>query len=254
MRSDRLVLALAAPTLTVVLVLASCSASPASDTAPAVPGAAVVPATPSATPSPTVTAGWALPASWSDIPPLTGLTVLSTSVAIGVDGVLREATILVDGVQDVGVTTWIAALPDAPVTTHADYSTASGDTEIRLSSGSNVSRTAADLPAGWRETLPLGPAETVYAFAGTEYRVLADGSTPEPPVFDLGFDRTNRVTDYRAWLETQPGWTVTTLSDLMFRGESDDFTVVGMLSSDGTDELTITPLRWDVPGIDALKP
>jgi hypothetical protein len=243
-----------------LVLLAGCAAPP-SPAVEAVPDPTVAsPATsaPSSEASPTASAavgGWGLPMTWTDdIPPLTGLTVRSTRVAIGVDGVLREATVLVEGSHEAEVAAWIAELPDVPVTTHADFSTASGDTEIWLSSGSNVSRTAADLPARWRETLPLGPDGTGYAFAGTIYSVLADGSAPEPPTFDLGFDGTSNVTAYRAWLEEQPGWTVTILSDLMFRGESDDFTVSGMISTDGTDELTITPLRWDVAGIDALTP
>jgi hypothetical protein len=241
------------------LLLCGCAAAPSPEieVAPDPAGSAAA-SRPSTEASPTASAaavGWELPANWTDdIPPLTGLTVRSTRVAIGVDGVLREATVVVEGSRESGVSAWIAELPDVPVTTHADFSTVSGDTEIWLSSGSNVSRTAADLPAGWRETLPLGPDGTGYAFAGIIYSVLADGSAPEPPTFDLGFDGVSNVTAYRAWLEEQPGWTVTTLSDRMFRGESADFTVSGMIGSDGTDELTITPLRWDVAGVDALKP
>ncbi|GAB2698669.1 hypothetical protein BKA24_000863 [Microbacterium marinum] len=244
------------------LLFSGCAATPApKDEIEVVPdpaGSGAVASTPSTEASPTASAapiGWELPASWmDDMPPLSGLTVRSTRVAIGVDGVLREATVLVEGSHEPEAAAWIASLPDVPVTTHADFSTASGDTEIRLSSGSTVSGTAGDLPAGWRESMPLGPDGTGYAFAGTIYTVLADGSAPEPPTFDLGFDGVSNVSSYRAWLEEQPGWTVTTLSDRMFTGESADFTVSGMIGSDGTDELTITPLRWDVPGVDALKP
>lgn len=257
-RRPRIRVALAtAAVLATTLGLASCAAGPAADAGLDAPDAIVATPAPSLTPSPSTAApaGWTLPASMAtDIPPLTGLTVLSTTVAIGVDGVLREVTLLVEGVHDAAVDAWIASLPDIPVTTHADYSTVTGDTQIYLSSGSNVSQTTGDVPAAWRETLPLGPAEMAYAFAGIEYSVPADGSAPAPPSVHLTLDSTNRVTAYRAWLTTQPSWTVTTLSDRMFRAENQNVTVTGMTSTDGTDELTITPLTWDLPGLDALRP
>ncbi|MEV7692850.1 hypothetical protein AB0N73_05910 [Microbacterium sp. NPDC089189] len=251
--------ALISAALIATLALASCAAGPAgpaADTGAEAPHAIAATPAPSSSPSPTAAAAtWPLPASWTtDIPPLTGLTVLWTSVAIGVDGMLREVTFVVEGVHDAEVDGWIATLPDVPATTHADYSTITGDTEIRLSSGSPVSQTAGDLPAGWRETLPLGPADMVYAFAGVEYEVLTDGSTPNPPSINLTLDSRNRVTAYRAWLEAQPSWTVTFADDNWFNAENADFAVSGMTSTDGTDELTITPLRWDLPGLDALRP
>ena len=71
-------------------------------------------------PAATVTAGWALPASWSDIPPLTGLTVLSTSVAIGVDGVLHRPGVHRCGPQQVEVCGRVAGHGPSSVSAYSD--------------------------------------------------------------------------------------------------------------------------------------
>ena len=202
---------------------------------------------------PAAGAGWGEPAVWArEVPPPTGLDVRSMRVAVGADGMLREASILVNGTPEKAVAAWMASLPDVPVTTHTSSSTASGDTEIWLTSGAKVSNVIGDLPPAWTATLPLGGL--TYGWAGVEQEVRYDGVAPTPPTFHFGLQRSNRIDAYRQWIATSGGWTVTYEAGQTFRAENADFVVQGMPGGDDTDELTITAKNWDIPGLDALRP
>ncbi|QEW02016.1 hypothetical protein [Microbacterium lushaniae] len=203
--------------------------------------------------APAAGAGWGEPAVWArEVPPPMGLDVRSIRVAVGADGSLREATVLVNGTPGEAVAAWMASLPDVPVTTHTSSSTASGDTEIWLTSGAKVSDVVGDLLPAWTATLPLGGL--TYGWAGVEQEVRYDGVAPTPPSFHFGLQRSNRIDAYRQWIATSGGWTVTYEDGQIFRAENADFVVQGMRAGDDTDELTITAKSWDIPGLDALRP
>ncbi|MCK6068364.1 MULTISPECIES: hypothetical protein [Microbacterium] len=203
--------------------------------------------------SPAAGAGWGEPAVWArEMPPPTGLDVRSIRFAVGVDGSLREATLVVDGTSDEAVSAWMAALPDVPVTTHTSSSTASGDTEVWLTSGAKVSDAFDGLPPAWTAALPLGGL--AYGWAGVEHEVRFDGVPPALPSFHLVLQESNRIDVYRQWIAASGQWTFTLEDGQVFRAENADFVVQGMRATDGTDELTITAKRWDIPGLDGLRP
>ncbi len=197
---------------------------------------------------------WGEPAGWEGLlPEMTGMKVEDIRFAVGHDGAVREASIVVTGPSPEAAA-WLDALPDVLVSTHRFLTDGDDYTEITLSSGADVSPAAGTLPAAWTDALPLGPAGMQFAFAGTKHRVRYDGGEAEPPSFRFQLAPSNRINVYEDWIAVTPGWTITSQGAGQFTAENDDFEVFGMLGGDRTDELTITAKRWDVPGLDALRP
>ncbi|QEW01228.1 hypothetical protein F6J84_14740 [Microbacterium caowuchunii] len=193
---------------------------------------------------------WGEPLGW-DAQPVPPGSLRHVTFSIGIDGSFRELDYWIEGEDEAGAKAWAAGLPRTGVSTHNFVRTLNGDTNVTLNSGAKVSP-AQGLPAQWHAALPTGGFD--YRFAGRTYEVRYDGKPSKPPVFHVTLSEQNRMDAYAAWIRSQPGWTVNIDDGKFFSASSADFEVTALSEGDGTDSVTITAMRWDVPGTDALRP